>query len=74
MGSSIFVFRFGERDMARAPFQSSVTNYSDIRKRAEELGFIKPAEGTENGVTLPVEKPPSKYTPTTVGPIYGDYT
>ena len=57
--------------MAREPFKSGVTNYSDIRKRAEELGFIKPAEGAENGVTLPVEKP-APVAPN--APIYGDYT
>ena len=55
--------------MAREPFKSGVTNYSDIRKRAEELGFIKPAEGTENGVSI--EKP-APVEPN--APIYGDYT
>lgn len=53
---------------SRAPFKSGTSDYIAIRKRMEELGLIKPAEGEKNGVdiTPPVEPnapitPPSTY-------------
>ena len=43
---------------SRAPFQSGVTNYSDIRKRMDELGILDKAGDKAEGVSiLPVPEP-----------------